>query len=512
MENSRTRNVLRNISWSVFLQVILMFFQFFTRRIFVRQMGTDYLGVTGLFTDIFFILNLVNFGFPDAMVIYMYKPLAEKNYDKVRALLNFFRKVYSVMGIIILFLGILAIPLLKFIIRDPPNIPESLVKIYFLFLLQTVSTYFIVYKRYIIFTDQKDYIIKIYQKSFHFLQIVIQIVILLTIQNFFAYLSVQVICTILMNYFSSRKAEKMYPFINEKSTYRLSKVEISEILTNVKSVFSYLVGMTLFTAVDSILISSIIGIGVLGLCSNYMLIENSIHSLANQATWGFTASVGNLNVNSDEDTAERVFNQVNFVFFALLAFCSINLAVCFNFLIPVWLGDNFLLSNLIVISLVLKFYVMCSQNATYLFRSTLGLLAKMKYITIITAVANVILSIILGKIIGVAGIFLASSLSMFFFTIIPEAYIIYKYKFRKSSVTFFIRYFLYLLFMVCNYLVTSKILAIPLFNLIGWTGFFIKVIFSIIISSSLFFLVFSRNENFKSIISRLIYIFKSKVH
>ena len=508
MENSRTENVIRNISWAVFLQIVLMILQFFARSIFVRQLGKDYLGISGLFTDIFWILSLVNLGIPDAMVICMYKPLAERNNEKVRALLHLFGKAYSIIGIVVFVLGIAIIPLLPFLIKEPPNIPESVIKIYFLYLIQTVASYYIIHKRYIIFTDQKDYIINIYQKLFHFLQIIVQIAILLTIQNFYLYLSIQVVCTILMNYFSSLKAEKMYPFIREKNTYKLAKDEISEIVTNCKSLFFYGVGATLQIAVDSLIISAIVGIGILGLCSNYILIVASVQTLTDKAMTGFTASIGNLNVDADNETSETVFTQVNFVFFLILSFCTINLATCLNSLIPVWLGESFMLSQTIIISLVLRYYVLGTQVATYIFRSTLGLIKKMKFITIITAVANIILSIVLGKIIGVSGIFHASSIVIFFITIVPEAAILYKYKFEKSSLMFFVRYFGYLLFMACNYLITNRVLELPVFNFTGWTGFFSRAFFSALISGSLFIVVFFKNRNFRAVCSRLLYIIR----
>lgn len=510
METSRTHNVMRNISWAVILQVVLMFLQFFLRTIFVRQLGKDYLGISGVFTDIFNVLSLVNLGIPDAMVICMYKPLAEKNYDKVRALLYLFGKLYAIIGAVVLILGIAIIPLLQFIIREPPNIPESIIKIYFLYLFQAVSTYYVIHKRYIIYTDQKEYIVNIYQKFFNFTQIVLQIVILLTIQNFYLYLAAQVLCTILTNFFSSLKAKKMYPFINEKNTYKLNKQEISEIITNSISLFMYLGGATLLIAVDSILISSIAGIGILGLCSNYILIVNSVQSLTDKAITGFTASIGNLNVNADKETSENVFNQVNFAFFMILSFCAINLAVCMNTLIPVWLGDNFLLSDLIIIALALRYYVQGTQMATYIFRSTLGLISKIKFVTIITAIANIVFSIIAGKLFGVPGILFVSPLVVFLFTIVPEALVLYKYKFEKSSIRFFIRYIGYVVFMAGNYFITTRILALPVFVFSGWIGFFYRVLLSVLISSSLFLIVFFRDKNFRALCARILYLIKSR--
>ena len=507
MKNTRTWNVFRNISWTFLLQLVLMFLQFFSRTVFVLQLGREYLGITGLFSDIMLILGLANFRIPEAIVLSMYKPLSDGNTEKVLALFNFYRKAFVFIRIAILLLGLILIPVLPFLIKDPPDIPENFTIIYLFFLTQLIVSYLVIHKRSIIFADQKNYIINIYIKLFHYIQIIVQIIVLLILRNFYLFLLVEAFLTILMNFLISIKADKMYPFIKEKCTYKLSKDDITEFFTNTKSMFFYGLGSVALIGIDSILVSSIVGIGILGLCSNYMLIINSVKALIDQVMTGFTASIGNLNTEKNIEATENVFNQVNFIVFIVSAFFAINLAVSLSPLITIWLGDSFLISQTIVISLTLRFYVMGTQYTTFTFRSTLGLLKKLKYIPLLTAFINIVLSIIMGHFFGVAGIFFASSIAVFFFTIMPEAFLLYKNIFSKSSILFFIRYYGFLIFMTVNYLITSYLLEQIEFS--GWIGFFARAFCGAVISGLLFIAIFFRNNNFKIIYSRIIFIIKS---
>jgi len=508
MENSRTGNVIRNVSWATLLQVLLMILQFVARTFFIQRLGKDYLGITGLFSDIVWILELANMRIPDAIILSMYKPLSEKDYAKVRAIIHFFRKACFIISFAIMVIGLFFIPLLPYIIKDPPHIPENFTIMYLFYLFEKVFIYLFIYKKSIIFADQKDYIVNIYLKASHFLQIILQIIILLTIRNFYLFLLAEIFTTVVMTFMINYKANKLYPFIIKKNTEKLKKEEVSEIFVNVKSMFLYGLGSATLIGIDSILVSSIVGIGVLGLCTNYLLIINSVKALIDQAMTGFTASIGNLNVEKDIVKTEETFNQVNFIVFMVAGFCAVNMGASLDYLIDVWLGESFLISRAITISLVLRFYIQATQYTTFTFRSTLGLMKKWKMIPIVTAVVNIASSIVMGKYFSAAGIFFASSIAIFFCTIIPEAILLYKFIFTKSSRIFFLRYIGYLFFLSANYLITCIIL--DKINFSGWAGFFGRATTGAVISGILFIIIFFRDKNFIDLVDRIVYMIKDR--
>ena len=504
INNSRTHNVVRNIVWAVTLNIIAMILQFVSRTIFISYLSKEYLGINGLFMDMFAIINLADLGIGFAITLNMYKPLAENDTEKLRSLMHLSGKIHIFIGFIVLAFSLLVMLALPFLIKNPPDIPESFRTIFLLYLLENFISYFLFYKRSILQADQKEYILDIYYRIFHFIQLITQIFVLIFTRQFLLYLTTQFVCSTLMHLMIARKAEKMYPYLRQKITYKLKKEELSEIISNVKSTALYRAGAVALLGTDSIIVSTIVGIDILGLCSNYTLIVLSIKTLTDKAMTAFSASIGNLQVNADKESSEIIFNQVFFISFFLLGSLSVSLAVCLNNLVSLWLNESFVLSQWVVISLVLRFYIQGTQYAPFAFRSTSGLLKYNIYIPVITAVVNISLSFVLGYTIGVSGVFFASSIAVFFFTIIPEVRLLYKYKFKKNPMKFFIRYAIYLSFIVLNYTITNFIINKISFN--GWTGFLIKMLFSAFISFTLFIIFFHRDQNFLAVYERIKYI------
>ena len=203
-EKSRTFNSIRNIIFSVGVQIGTILITFLSRTIFIKILGSEYLGINGLFTNVLTILSLAELGIGNAIVYSMYKPIANKDEEKIAALMNFYKNIYRIIAIIILVLGTAIIPFLKYIINTDAEI-EHLYLYYILFLTNTVSSYFFIYKSSMIIADQKLYI----QKTYHFIQIIVQfilqVIILLITHNYTLYLIVQILCTIGNNLALSKK-------------------------------------------------------------------------------------------------------------------------------------------------------------------------------------------------------------------------------------------------------------------------------------------------------------------
>lgn len=99
---SRIQNSLRNIMFGAVNRIVSILFPFIVRTIFIRFLGEEYLGLNSLYSSILQVLNLADLGFASAIVASMYKPIAEGNTDKVCALMNLYRKLYKMIGSIIL--------------------------------------------------------------------------------------------------------------------------------------------------------------------------------------------------------------------------------------------------------------------------------------------------------------------------------------------------------------------------------------------------------------------------
>ena len=159
---SRTNNMIRNVSWSFLGQGLGILASFIVRIVFIRILGSTYLGLDGLFSNILTILSLSELGVGTAITYSLYKPLAEKDESKLKSLMALFKKVYTVIGLVIFGIGFGLTPFLSFFINDMPDI-KGLEIIYMLFVTNTAVSYFFSYKRNLILADQNRHIETIYR-------------------------------------------------------------------------------------------------------------------------------------------------------------------------------------------------------------------------------------------------------------------------------------------------------------------------------------------------------------
>lgn len=498
---SRTKNVSINASIGLITQIIRTILEFVVRTVFIKKLGEEYLGVNGLFTNILTILSFAELGIGNAIIFNMYKEVASNNVEKLKSLMNLYKKAYITIGVILLIIGGFITPFIHEIINGTPNISENIYIIYLLFLINTVISYFFAYKKSIISAYQKEYVISTIKMTSEIFKAVLQIMVLIIFNNYILFLIVQILSTFFDNLIASIEANKRYTFLKDKKVNPLSEVEKKNIFRNVKSLVMYKFGSVILNGTDNIIISKMLNIATVGIVSNFNLIIATLTTLIGSMLNGFTASVGNLNSSNDTNKQEDVLNELLIICVLIYGFCSIMFVILANDFMNLWVGENYELAYITVIAIGIHFYVNGVQHAGYTYRTTMGLFEKGKYCPIIAAIINIVLSIILCKFMDLTGIILATSISRLLTTTWYDIYLIYKYKFNKTPMTYYKKYIMYFiltitLFLICNYL-TSLIYTNLCLKL------FLKAIFSSTIICIFYLIVFSRNKYFRSILVRV---------
>lgn len=502
MEESRTQNTIRNVKTGAIVQFINKVMAFVVRTVFIKVLNTEYLGVNGLFTNILTILSFAELGIGTAIIFSMYKPVAENDKSKIKSLMHLYQKSYNIIGIIVFILGMCVIPFMNIIIKEPPNIKENIIFIYLLFLLNTVTSYFFTYKKSIIYAHQKQSIIDNIDSIVYFVKSIFEITLLILTRNFIVYLIIQIVGTLLENIIVAKKADKMYPYLKEKDVSGLNKKEGNEIFENVKSLIIYKLGGVIMNGTDNILISSLVNVSTVGLCSNYMLIINSVKSIIFSALNGVTASVGNLNAVGEPKQKENVFYQITFVNYIVCSFCAIAFIVLLNPFIELWIGKEYVMQMSIPISLAISFWVEGLRNPGYTYRTTLGLFKRAKITPYIGAITNIFLSIFLCRLIGVTGIFVATIIAQLLSYTWIDPYLIYKYEFKTPVKKYFIKYIAYFIVFIINIMVSLA--ATSFIAIYGIGGLIIKALIICIIPNIINIVFFYNTVEFKEIYIKII--------
>lgn len=447
-QRSRTENSIINSAMSIVTQVLTVVLNFAVKTVFIKMLNDEYLGVNGLFTNIITMLSLADLGIGIAIPYSLYKPLAKKDEHKINVLMNFYKKVYTIIGIAVLLIGLSLTPFLGLIIKDiPKNVPH-LSLIYILFVIHSASSYFFVYKKFLIDSDQKGYITSRIIFTFSTLLSIIQIILLVTTKNYILFLLSSIILVIIQNIYISSKANKLYPFIKNKTDEKLEKEDMEGIKKNVSSLFIYKVGTVIMNGTDNIIISKFIGLIIVGFYSNYVLIINSITTVLNQIFNAITSSIGNLVVTTNKKRSKEVYDNLNFANFWLYALFGVCIIVLINPFINIWIGKKYVMGFSIVFLLVLNFYVLGMQSVTNSFRNAYGLFWIAKYRPIIMVIINIVISVVLVQFIGIEGVLIGTLISRLLTTAWLDPYIVHKYGFEISPKSYYVDYLKYLVIFI----------------------------------------------------------------
>lgn len=491
---SRTMNSIKNIITGFAGQFIQIILGFVSRTIFIKFLAAEYLGISGLFSNILSMLSLAELGVGTAIIYALYKPLAEKNEKEISALMSFYSKAYRVIGIIIGIIGIALMPLLNVIIKETPNVNENLYVLYCFYLFNTVISYFYSYKNSIIVADQKNYISAIISYLVSIVQTILQIIVLVVTKNFLAYLTVQTSCTLAFNILISKMADRLYPFLKNKKCEKLGEIEKKILVKNIGALMINKLSGVLVNNTDNMIITYFSGLATVGLSSNYTMLIGIINTVLNQVFTGITASVGNLNAKESKERKREFFDIMNFSNFWLYGFCSICIIVLINDVINLWIGSKFILPINITIILVINFYMVGMQGSVWTFKTTMGLFEYGRYILLVTAAINLILSMVLGKYFGLFGILLATAISRGFTNVWYDPYAVYKYGLGLKANKYFYRYFKYLFILILSLFASYYICN--LIHVDSILKFIIKMFMCVITSNSVFLLCLHNTKEF----------------
>lgn len=428
---SRMNKSIKNVSFAMAGYFVSVILQLINRLMFVRFLSAEYLGVNGLFTNIISLLAISELGIGTAIVFALYKPVAHKDTEKIKSLMALYKRLYAIIGWCILVVGTLLTPFLQFLIKEMPDI-RFLRVYYILYVLNAGISYFFTYKKSLIICNQEEYISTSVTMAVSVCTKVSQILILCLTKSFLLYLILQVVFTGAENIVIARIADKKYPYLKDRDVKPLEKSETDNIRKNVFAMMLHKVGEAVLNATDNLIVSKIMGLIPVGLLSNYTILFDMVGTLVTRIFAAITPSLGNVAAVEDKKKTEEVFNRVFFVNYWLIGFCTICLFCLSQPFVRLWLGEDYMLEDSLVLVLAGCFYIQGMRRTVLQFRTALGLFWNDRYKAILESVMNLGISIPLTMYLGLVGVKLGTLLSMLLTSFWIEGYILFRQYFKKS--------------------------------------------------------------------------------
>lgn len=505
--NSRLAKSTNNILFGILHKGIMLVLTFVSRTIFIQVLSAEYLGINGLFTDILTVLSMADLGLSTAMAYSFYEPLATKDMPRLAALTNFYKKIYSTIALVIAIVGISLLPFLKYLVNTDKEIP-FLEVYYLIFLLNTVVSYLFVYKSTIIAADQKSYIISKYNLFVNLSKVIAQIIILYVTHNYMAYLGVTVATTLINNLLLSHKADCMYPCIKEKCV--LDEKSRKDIFSNIKALFTYKLSSVLLNGTDNILISAMIGTLSVGIYSNYHMITYNLLTISNLVYNNITASIGNIIVKENTDRAHDTFKLLQMISFWISGVFTICLLLLSQDFICIWIGLDYLVTGGTLFAIALNFYFDLCTPPVLSFREATGLFQKTNYVMLISALLNLVLSILLGQYFGLTGIFMATFLAKVFTVFWYEPNLLYKLYFKTNPGKYYFSHGINLVIVIGSILLLNQL--VPAIDCSSWSNLILKGILIFSIANIIYLFRYYKTPEFWQLRKKIGNLFGKHIH
>lgn len=494
----RTRNSMKNIYISIVTQIIITLLGFISRKVFIDSLGTEYLGVNGLLTNVLSMLSLVEGGIGTSIVYNLYKPLAEKDESRIIALVQLYKKLYGVLSIVIFVLSLTLYPFIGILMKDGNEI-VSVNIIYFIFVFKNMISYLNAHKWSLINADQKGYVLAKYNLIFSVITTISKIIVLMITNNYILYLLIEVGIFIIQNLWNGKIVNERYSYIKTKRKYIIEKDIKDNLIINVKALFLHNIGSYCVFGTDNILISAFISVKAVGVYSNYTMIIGQLSSLLTPILNGIGASVGNLIATENKEKSYEVFNVVYLINFWMYGICAIFLYNLLEPFINWWLGTGLLLDKLTFVVILINFYISGMRSSILTFKSKSGLFTEDKYVPLIESVINLGSSLVLVNYLGLAGIFIGTTISTIVLPLWVQAKLVYNKVFEKSLKEYLKKYLLYLVITLSVGFLTTMLCNMIIVD--GFIGLVIRGFICVTIPNIILVLIFYKTSEFKYILN-----------
>ncbi|ADU24275.1 polysaccharide biosynthesis C-terminal domain-containing protein [Ruminococcus albus] len=460
------KNLLKNATIGFVGQFITMILGLIVPRIFISSYGSDINGLLTTLTQIFTYMALLEAGIGQAARNALYKPIHDNDHDGVSfivsAAMNYYRKLTLIYGLAVCTLAVVAPIVLK---------TEVDYKTIFLVILlegasSVLSFYYVQTVKVTLNTDGKEYINGITDLVYKVLSYIIRIILALNGISIVILQACYLLLTIGKVAFYRYYFRKNYAWINEKAAPKTAKLNDrnSYIITEI--------AWTIFSSTDLIVLSVFVSTTLSSVYSVYNMVFVSINTLLNAIYSSINYTLG-VKYHEGLSVYEKVHDAFMSVFIGSM---TILMSVAYVLTIPFItmytrsIADvNYLYSELPIMFCLVQI-LSWSRYIQGNLTGVAGYAKPTSRISLIEAITNITLSIILVLKFGIVGVLFATvialPLKIIYTTYISDKKVMHR-SYRKSITIIGSNILLFIIVVILDKVIDFEIANIPTFLLAG---------------------------------------------
>lgn len=455
------RKSILNVTVSIFMKIVTLILALLVRQALIKYCGNPINGLYALYTSIVGFLSIVELGVGAAITFCMYRPVVEGDQDKVAALYHLFRRLYLLIGAVILLGGVLLAPFVRFLVRDADAVSVNIALTFLIMLLSVVASYLFVAKWSLINAYKNNYITTAINSGGILLQYVLQYLVLAATRSFSWYLACRLAATAVQWGLTEIIIRRNYRHITVRKC-RLDKTGEKEVIQKIKAMFLHKIGLLLINSTDSLIISAFVGVVALGKYSNYAAIQAAMNEVIVLGFASLTSVLGHMYAEKGKQTARAYCDGFHLINFCIGVVFYLGYYGIIDNLIEILFSGELIMARSVSGVIVLNGFVQFLRSSVITFRDATGTFYNDRWKPLAEGVVNVLLSVLLVKQIGLVGVIAATILTNLLISHIVEPYVLYKFAFSASPAGYYLRnYSMILLFFCALWVMDRAMVELP---------------------------------------------------
>lgn len=509
MCNMRTKKIFLNMLCDILPYLLIGVVGIIKMDVLITYIGDVGNGYYQTINQIISYVFLAQAGFSDAVIYSLYKPFAEKNKDDINAIYGGSRKVFRIIGFIILGIICLVTLGLYFFYHFEEGYRVSALICFFIISTSYLISYFGKGQTYaaILSAAQEKYVYSLVFNSVKLLCDVLIVLVTIKFRSLEAIAIVILVMKILEEIICRIVVKKKYPELHEIARKDTSMVKMTKDLAWTQ------VGYLVLNNIDALLLMAASGPVMVSIYTTYNYILRFLNEVASRVELSSVYSFGNVFAKKEEKRVYSLFKEFLMLFILIAFSMSLTFMIGIRGFVSVWVGkENYLLSYLTVVLFTATLFLNILYYPLVALINADGLFKDNKKHIFICAMTNLVLSIVLIKPFGINGI-LVGTIVAFLVNIILKTNLVSKKIIKNIKLASILKY--YVITILLFIILSLTLVPVEEYFLSISTGFMTTIlklglVFIIVIFVTSFIL-YTISKDARNLFKRAINLIKRKL-
>lgn len=419
----RTKKSFLNFITSFFPWLVIAILGFLKIKLFINVFGSELNGLIQVVGQVYSYIAMLEMGFGAAVIFKLYKPFLENNQKLISEIFKGSKKIFRIMAFLMFLFGLIAAILAPLVIKSPIS-SIYIFAIFLLFAIDYLTIYFFALPyQSLLIANQKKYKLNVIVNSKNIIFKIIELFLIVLKINYIYILLISITFNLFSNLFIMHTVKREYPWLTDNCISNTSSISLT------KDVFVHKLSKIIYDNTNIMVLSILSGgLVFVSIYTAYNYIVSYLKQIINFVFAAPLESFGNLFLDDKIKFSkkQKIYNE----FFSLSLFLSGFVVIMFYIsaikFVVIWLNESYKLSTLTILMLSVVMWFEFSLKTVNIIIEATGKYKETKGIALLSLIANLLLSLLLGFSYNIIGVITAMLITQVFIN--HPLYINYTYK------------------------------------------------------------------------------------